>query len=421
MARKRKEETFEPTSDTEYASLRSTRPIRRGKVPTASEDKQNYEQSSAPKEFDEPIQYSEAQSAGNGGFRFITATHPDDFKTKHAMQTVRQTAMGSYLKGGRKMAESQTSVGRQDTAKPRSTRSMEGKGKKTSEVQTPSKATRKTTKPSVEDVTDGSSTISTTPDHMGSVFSAESSGTSMTVSSRESTSAFSREQVQVMTRVFVSVIQSDQVLGPIYESGRNDPTLEPTKLRGYVLETLVSYARDLKNEAKDHLELTASNLVFNQAFHAARCISDETDNDYKVTHGPMKDADDSSEDEVQEQPVDERQFNDDLDAFRSFLIQSNAFAKLRTDTQLFLPFQPTISVTESSETYVREDIQKYTERGRLGRSLIRTLNDQAMFMVTNLLVSLECLEPPLETGWTRIKIECHVSQFFASRELLVSN
>jgi hypothetical protein len=294
--------------------------------------------------------------------------------------------------------------------KPRSTRSLKGKGKKTSEVETRSKATWKAIEPGVEDAIDGSSTISTTPDPMGSLFSAESSRTSMGgFSGWSMSSRVLRKQLQIATRVFVSVIQSDQVLGPIYESGRNDPTLEPRKLRGYVFETLISYAHNLKKEAKDHLEFIASHLVLSQASDAARCVS----GDYKWTHGPTEDADDSSDDEVQEQPVDERQFNDDLDAFRSFLTQSNAFATLRDKTQLFYPFQPIITVTESPETLVGEDIPQHTEGSRSGKGLIRIFNDTAMFMITNLLVSLECLEPPLETGWTRVKIECHVSQFLA--------
>jgi hypothetical protein len=401
--------TFEPTFPTEQTSLPSTQSSRRGKVPAASGDKQNHEQNSASQEVDETIQYSKKQSASNGGLQWITGNKPDDLRTKHVMQTVRQNAMGSYLKGARKMAESRTSVGSQDASKPRSTRSLKGKGKKTSEVQTPSEATWETTELSVEDVIDGSSTITTTPDPIRSVFSTESSMTLIKVFSRRGISEISRKQLQIATRVFVSVIQSDQVLGPIYESGRNDPTLEPKILRGYVFETLISYARNLRNEAKDHLEVIASNLVLDQVSHAARCISD----DYKWTHGLTEDADDSSDDEVQGQSVDERQFNDDLDAFRLFLTQSNAFATLRTETQSSYLFRPTVSVTESSETYVGEDIQEYTESGRLGRSLIRTFNSTAMFMVTNLLVSLECLEPPLQTGWTRIKIECHVSQCLA--------
>ncbi|CAN9081295.1 unnamed protein product [Alternaria alternata] len=394
--------TSEPTFPTEQTSLPSTQPSRRGKVPAASVDKQDYEQSSTPQEFDEPTQYYKKQSASNGSFQWITGNKPDDFESKHAMQAARQTAMGSYLKAARKMAESRTSVGSQDASKPRSTQSLKGKRKKMSEVQTPSKAIWKTTKPSVEDLIDGSSTISTTSDPMESVFSAESPETSMTVSFREYTIVLSRDLVEAVARVFVSVIQSDQVLGPIYESGRNDPAVLPRELRRDIYPTLLAYAQNLENEAKNRLEYIASSIVRTGAGHAARCVS----GDYKLTHGPTKDTDDSS-DEVQEQPVDERQSDDDLDAFRLFLIQSNAFATLRTETQLLYPFQPTIPVTGGSETYVGEDIQKYTKSSKLGRSLLRTFDDAVMFMVTNLLISLECLEPPLETGWTRIKIKCH--------------
>jgi hypothetical protein len=317
----------------------------------------------------------------------VETSHHDmaEVEAKHAMQAARQTAMGSYLKGARKMAESRTSVGSQDASKPRSTQSLKGKRKKMSEVQTPSKAI-------LEDLIDGSSTISTTSDPMESVFSAEFSGTSMTVSFRDYTIVLSRELVEAVARVFVSVIQSDQVLGPIYESVRNDTAVLPRELRRDIYPTLLAYAQNVRTGAG----------------HAARCVS----GDYKFTHGPTKDADDSS-DEVQEQPVDERQSNDDLDAFRLFLIQSNAFAILRTETQLLYPFRPIITATEGSETHVGEDIPEHTEGGRSGKGLIRIFNDIAMFMMIDLLISLECLEPPLETGWTRIKIECHVSQFHA--------
>ncbi|CAN9142311.1 unnamed protein product [Alternaria sp. RS040] len=395
--------TFEPASPTEQSSLPSTQPSRRGEVPAASGDKQKYEQSSALREFDKPIRYSKAQSAGNGGFRSITATYPDSLLPKPTRHASRPAAMGSHLKGGRRMAESRTSVSSQDGSKPRSARSLEGKGKKTSQVETPSEAAWKTTKPSVEDVIDGSSTIFTTSDPMKSMFSAESPATSMTIFSRWTESRNFSKQLQAATRVFVSVIQSDQVLGPIYESGRNDPTLEPRTLRGYLFETLITYARNLRNEAKNHPELIASKLVFNQASHAARCIT----GDYKWTHGPTEDADDSSDYEVQGQPIDERQFNDDLDAFRLFLTQSNAFVTLRDETQLFYPFQPIITVTENSETHVGGDTPEHTEGGRSEKGFIRILHNTAMFMIITLLVSLECLEPPLETGWTRIKIECH--------------
>ena len=86
-----------------------------------------------------------AQSAGSGGFQWITGNKPDDFKTKHVMQKVRQTAMGSYLQGARSQAsnksrsnseasdKSQSSVGDQGATKPRPTKTPKGKGKTDSE------------------------------------------------------------------------------------------------------------------------------------------------------------------------------------------------------------------------------------------------------------------------------------------------
>ncbi|KAB2108351.1 hypothetical protein AG0111_0g3470 [Alternaria gaisen] len=48
------------------------------------------------------------RSAGSGGFLWITGKNPDDFKTKHVMQTVRQRAMSSYLQGARSQASNKS-------------------------------------------------------------------------------------------------------------------------------------------------------------------------------------------------------------------------------------------------------------------------------------------------------------------------
>jgi len=253
---------------------------------------------------------------------------------------------------------------------------------------------------------DDSSVASTSLD---SVFSTNSStnstGTSNTALSKES--GFSVEQIETATRAFVSLVQSDQVLRPLYENARNDPSSGASRLQIYVRATLKEYAENLRKEAKDHLEFSASQLVRSKAGHAARCVA----NDSNSVQQSTKDVEESSDDEAQERPIDERQFNDDLDTFRSFLTQSKAFAKLRDQTKNIFSPQPD---PPAADTNVQEDVQSHPEIGTLGARLMCLSKETTMTMMANLLMSMGFLERPSKTGCTRIIVDCHVSRHLPS-------
>jgi hypothetical protein len=234
------------------------------------------------------------------------------------------------------------------------------------------------------------------------VFSENSAGTSATGLSTKNAIGFSHEQVQTATREFISVIRSDQVLKPLYETARNDPRIEPTRLRRVVRETLRIYAEDLKGEANDHLELSASQLVRIKAGRAARCIC----NDEHPEHQPARDIDDNSDEETQERVVDEREFDDPV-SFRSFLTQSKAFVKLRVQTELYLIIKSPIS---GSNDEIEEAAKHRPGIGTLAKRLSHFLEGVADFIMISLPESLQCLDTPTEAGWTRIKVECHVSR-----------
>ncbi|KAL1791823.1 hypothetical protein ACET3X_009574 [Alternaria dauci] len=121
----------------------------------------HYNVMSPPQIFNEPTRSRKstssspkAQSAGSGGFQWITGNKPDDFKTKHVMQTVRQTAMGSYLKGARNQPsnksrsnseasdKSESGAGDQGATKARPTKTPKGKGKSDSDKKSPVLAKR---------------------------------------------------------------------------------------------------------------------------------------------------------------------------------------------------------------------------------------------------------------------------------------
>jgi hypothetical protein len=246
------------------------------------------------------------------------------------------------------------------------------------------------------------STASPRSNSPGSVFSDISAGTSATGLSTKNAIGFSSEQVQTATKEFISIIQSDQVLKPLYETARNDPRIESTVLRRYVRETLRIYAEDLKGEANDRLELSASQLVRIKAGRAARCIC----NDELPGHPPARDIDDNSDEETQERVVDERQFDDPV-SFRSFLTQSKAFAKLRVQTESYLIIK---APTLGSNDEIEEAAKQHPGIGTLAKRLSHFLEDVANFILISLPESLQCLETPTEAGWTRIKVECHVSR-----------
>ena len=274
---------------------------------------------------------------------------------------------------------------------------------------------------------------STTSTALVSVFSTDSLSTSITAFSKES--GFSIEQIQTATRVFVSIVQDDELLAPLYESARNDVEIGPNRLRRHIRGALKTFADNLKEKAHDHLEFQASRLVHAKARHAARCIASGKDQNHLpqapgVRYGQeSKELEDSSEEETKERTVDDADMGD-LRAFRLFLTNSEAYATLQKDIQAFCRTDSTtlqkIRADErpSLPRIPRRDMERtwhswWEEIKGLARSLLLRLDQllgvraaiflllNPVFLLTdNILIALGWLEPPLGVGWTRIRCEC---------------
>lgn len=336
---------------------------------------------------------SPAQTANDDDFQWIIGNKPDDFKTKEVMSAVRQRAMSSYLKNtkGQPSKLTQPMKGKQASDRP-----------PTPELPRWTAISKLQEKHALsDDQEDNASTSSTISKSLESVFSVNSLETSTATFHEDSAGGFSREQVQSATRVFVSIVQTDHVLEPLYGLARNDPRIGVKKLQNHMRSVLKVFADDLRIEAKDYLEFSASRLVRIRAGHAARCIS------RGYTRSSTKDPEDTSDDDTQAGSFDEREIHNDLSAFRSFLTQSEAFVKFRVATELFCSQPPSASASDDD---VNEDFQSYTSNGTFGPYFIRLLKGAVLFTVINQVVSLGCMEPPSEVGRTRIKVECNVSQ-----------
>jgi len=312
---------------------------------------------------------------------------------------------------------------------------------------------------------DQKSKVSDTSD---SIFSIESSETSATAISMDS--GFTVAQIQNATKAFISILVDDDILAPLYENARNDIKIGPKRLRRHIREAVKIYAENLEEEAGDRLEFAACRLVQTKAGHAARYIAsgwdgynqpEESVNDRSRVPGNLED---SSEEESVERPVRETQFRD-LEAFRRFLTESNAYTILRAQIQAFCTKTPTallsvrpigelksptdatshsqvlqyvqypyeesssnryyhkdrevglIPATENSTKLTwrvwQKDAQNLVNGLHLGfdwafmvKAALLSLIDIVFLLTDDFLIATGHLESPLEVGWTRIRTEC---------------
>ncbi|KAI4647223.1 uncharacterized protein J4E79_010374 [Alternaria viburni] len=266
---------------------------------------------------------------------------------------------------------------------------------------------------------DDEDNMSTTSTTLGSVFSTDSLATSITAFSKES--GFSIEQIQTATRVFVSIVQDNELLAPLYEYARNDVEIGPNRLRRHIRGALKTFADNLKEKADDHIQFQASRLVHAKARHAARCIASGEDQN----HQPQAN---SSEDEIAERAVEEAFL--DLKAFRIFLTESDAYAIFQADIHAFCTKQSTriqnlpaidtpkpLPVPKDSTKRTWYSWKKDTEvlaRGLLlgfdrslgAKAAMFLLLDFFFLLTDDSLVALGWLEPALRVGWTRLRSQC---------------
>ncbi|KAA8626372.1 hypothetical protein PtrSN002B_002616 [Pyrenophora tritici-repentis] len=244
------------------------------------------------------------------------------------------------------------------------------------------------------------------------------------------TSGFSIAQIKDATQMLVSILQDDKVLAPLYESARRNPNIGVKKLRRQVRQSIETYAENLRNEATDYLSFSASRLVRARANYAARCVASQEIQERQQQ--PLNkldqirnEAEESSEDDGQEQPGQERDVGD-LVAFRSFLIESTAYATFRVELETFCLAQPdplanaVVTCREdpgsdirSSAVFSRQPLQNETAQEPCGRMLwasysatIKEARAALSSRLDQLYLAMGYLEPPLEEGWTRIRSQC---------------
>ncbi|KAI4925250.1 hypothetical protein J4E85_007127 [Alternaria conjuncta] len=149
------------------------------------------------------------------------------------------------------------------------------------------------------------------------------------------------EQIQRATCIFVSILQEDQLLIPLYESVRNDPIIGPNKLRRYIRHYLEVFGEQLNKEAKDPIQFAACRLVEAKTRYAAQHLASGTVMNIQSPElgyqrdEAEEDSTDSSEEETG-QRSDKIPELGDLKAFYLFLGNSNAYATLQANIHAFL-------------------------------------------------------------------------------------
>jgi len=266
-----------------------------------------------------------------------------------------------------------------------------------------------------------------------SVFSKLSLQTWPTIHSEHT--GFSVAQIHNATRVFVSVLHQGDFLVPLYETGRKSTRIGTKRLRRKLRERIKAFADNLQEEAKDHVEFAASRLVRVKARYAAQCLATSHSLDWKdmpgrtSRHELLNVAEETSDEEIEEQKLNEREYVD-LNAFHLFLTESAALVTLRADMQVFCAAEatPVFDKRGLEATDLRSAFQDATQYTWLTwRSDLRALDTMvlygmdavliakaalflaadAVFLSTDdTLIAIGCLEPLLERGRTRIRIEC---------------
>jgi hypothetical protein len=193
------------------------------------------------------------------------------------------------------------------------------------------------TSASYAESTSSSYAASTSCSYARSVFSTTSLASSATDLSKNS--GYSAIQIARATKELVLVLQDDKDLVPLYKRAIDDVVIGPAKLERNLHRFFRAYANHLGDLAGDRLEYLASRLVRLKARHVARSIMDKYCTEREATHrqesNSMQEHEQSSDEETEQYPVDETEF-DDLVSFRNFLVGSEAFGMLRAHILSFI-------------------------------------------------------------------------------------
>ena len=181
----------------------------------------------------------------------------------------------------------------------------------------------------------------------GSIFSL-SSLTSTTATDLSRGDGYSTEQIEIATREVLSILQSDEVLVPLYITAVRSAFIGPHRFVRNFRRLLKLYSEHLKEDARDSLDYLAARLVAFKARYLADSILEKFGNDsnsQSLSPGRFArfDVDAEGEPEVNEDKSDGEDdlvsyegIVEDLAKVRDFLTASDAFRTLRIQLQEFV-------------------------------------------------------------------------------------
>jgi hypothetical protein len=148
-------------------------------------------------------------------------------------------------------------------------------------------------------------------------------------------------QITTATQELVLLFQEHEVLQPIYKAAIASSTIGPERFARYFRRLLKVYSEDLKNEAGDSVDYLAARLVAFKARHVvesivARYLKGPSDGNLMRGVAGKKRIEYNPLDVEEEQALSESSFQD-ISNIRHFLVESQAFLKLRHQLQQFAP------------------------------------------------------------------------------------
>jgi hypothetical protein len=209
------------------------------------------------------------------------------------------------------------------------------------------------------DSSDGASITSTSDASVASGLTANFWPSSDTELSRPSD--YSSVQVTSATKVLIHIFYQDKVLLPLYCSAVENSAIGPIRLERNLRRLLKLYAKNLQNEACNHLQHLALKFVSTRARWLAYTVVDRVVARSAIKHATcLVQSSDESGNESNESTLNEDTF-EDLALFREFLSNSNAFTILRVQICTFaLSKCSSISDTEDHRfdaIFASKDIQ----------------------------------------------------------------
>ncbi|KAI8938042.1 hypothetical protein NX059_005714 [Plenodomus lindquistii] len=282
-------------------------------------------------------------------------------------------------------------------------------------------------KPSIDD--DTSSINSHYARSIISTFSVGSMASSATDLSRAS--GYSVTQIATASKELLSVFLQDPILSALFQKGIEDPGLGPERMRRNLRRLLKIYARELKEEASDALEVLAAQLVLLKIRSLTQAIIENFGN--PESEEILNRSENSSGDEqaVGARPVDEDSF-EDLVTFRQFLVESNAFTAFRDQLKAFVSHTtllltsaellanssrakqvtPTVATGAHLDTSMPPTgnwelcFNQLSQLSQMPRRTVYICTGAVWAAFATTMIQFRVLEPILRPGWSRLRWKC---------------